>query len=373
MSATSPFTSATTRPMAHLRVDGVSKSFGDRRVLSDVSFAVATGEPAGLIGENGSGKSTLLRIAAGLTSPDAGVVTAKAPAIPAPRIGILHQVPPFTPQMTIAEALEASVAPSRRAAAAVADTAAALAENPDDPASAAAYRDALGEAERCDAWATDARIDTMLAGLGIADLPRHRVVTKISGGQRSRLSLAWVLLNAPDILLLDEPTNHLDDSAVDHLCRVITRWRGPVLTASHDRVFLTEAVTSLVDLDPFAVPRAWTLSHEQDDPGSGLGVTRFSGTYRDYVADRRRVRDRWERQYRDEQAEIARLAAAEVDNHSVGNSARAPRTEARSALKFYSDRNAKVVSRRVHRARAQLENLQEHQIAKPPRHLSFRG
>ncbi|MGB5935279.1 MAG: ATP-binding cassette domain-containing protein, partial [Ornithinimicrobium sp.] len=59
MSATSPFTSATTRPMAHLRVDGVSKSFGDRRVLSDVSFAVATGEPAGLIGENGSGKSTL--------------------------------------------------------------------------------------------------------------------------------------------------------------------------------------------------------------------------------------------------------------------------------------------------------------------------
>ncbi len=373
MSATSASTSMTTRPVAHLRCEAVSKSFGDRRVLTDVSFTVAAGEPAGLIGENGSGKSTLLRIAAGLTRPDAGTVTAKAPALEAPRIGILHQVPPFSEQMTVAEALEAAVAPAHRAAAAVADTATALAVNPEEPAVVAAYQDALAEAERCEAWATDARIDTMLAGLGIADLPRHRLVTEMSGGQRARLSLAWLLLNTPDVLLLDEPTNHLDEAAVDHLCRVITRWRGPVLTASHDRAFLNDVVRSLIDLDPSVTPRAVTTSHSLDDPGSGVGVTRFRGTYRDYVAYRRRARDRWEQQYHDEQAELSRLQAAVVANHGIGDSSRAPRTEARSALKFYSDRNAKVVSHRVRSSRAQLEKLQKHQIRKPPRHLSFRG
>lgn len=99
---------------AHLRVDGISKSFPDRRVLTDVSLTVSAGEVVGLIGENGSGKSTLLKIIAGLLEADSGAVSAEGAGF-TPTLGLLHQEPPFSPDATVLEALEDAVQPSRAA------------------------------------------------------------------------------------------------------------------------------------------------------------------------------------------------------------------------------------------------------------------
>src|SRR5690625_7365398 len=96
----------------------------------------------------------------------------------------------------------------------------------------------------------------MLTGLGLDGIDRNRLTGSLSGGQHARLALAWLLLRAPDVLLLDEPTNHLDDEASAHLVAVLSAWRGPVLMASHDRAFLDESATSLVELDPAAVPHS---------------------------------------------------------------------------------------------------------------------
>lgn len=186
---------------AHLRADGISLSFGARRVLTDISLTVAAGERAGLIGENGSGKSTLLRILAGLQEPDVGVVQATAPGGRSPRIGLLHQEPPFPGTATVAQALEAAVAPVRRAAEAVDEAAVALAEAPEDAAVLEAYSRALETAEHLSVWELDSRIETLMNGLGLGDLPRDRPTGELSGGQASRLSLAWLLLSAPDVLL----------------------------------------------------------------------------------------------------------------------------------------------------------------------------
>ncbi|WP_019159271.1 ABC-F family ATP-binding cassette domain-containing protein [Brevibacterium senegalense] len=358
---------------AHLRADGISLSYGARRVLTDVSLTVYAGERAGLIGENGSGKSTLLRILAGLQEPDVGTVRATAPGGRIPRIGLLHQEPPFPPTDTVAQALESAVAPIRQAEHDLDRAASALAGSPQDGSAVHAYTRALETAQDLRVWEIDSRIESLLAGLGLADVPRDRPTRELSGGQASRLSLAWLLLSAPDVLLLDEPTNHLDDSATAHLRDVLASWPGPVLLTSHDRAFLDEAVTALLDLDPAPIPHAVAGGLLEDGTGTGIGLTRFTGAYTDYLRARRDERARWERQYRDEQQELTRLRAAVGENQTVGHHDWKPRTESRMARKFYADRNAKVVSRRVKDSRNRLADLDEHQIRKPPQELRFAG
>lgn len=358
---------------ARLQVDGVSMSYSDRRVLTDVSFTVPAGDRTGLIGENGSGKTTLLRIMGGLLRPDAGEVRATAPGGRTPRIGLLHQEPPFAQAASVQEVLESAVEGLRAAAEAVEVSAGALAEAPGDERLRRRYAEALETAERLGAWEAEARIEVMVAGLGLESLPRDRQAGRLSGGQRSRLALAWLLLSAPDVLLLDEPTNHLDDAATAHLVRVLSSWSGPVLIASHDRAFLDEAVTSLVDLDPAPMPHTVAGHLVADGDGSGIGVSCFTGTYTDYLNARLDAYQRWKRQYRHEQAQLKRLRAAVKENQNVGHADWTPRTEVRSAQNFYADRNAKVVSRRVSDARSRLSELEDRQIRRPPRQLRFRG
>lgn len=365
-------------PLTQLRADGISLSFGARRVLTDVSFVISAADRTGLIGENGSGKSTLLRIIAGLLEPTAGTVTATAQGGHAPTVGLLRQEPPFDALDTVADCLEAAVAPARAAVALVAEFGEAFAVDPEDARIANSYGEALEEAERLGAWEVDSRIAQTMAGLGLTGLwrseaDRGKRASELSGGQRSRLALAWLLLSSPDILVLDEPTNHLDDAATAYLARTIAAWAGPVLIASHDRAFLDETVTSLIDLDPSPVAHAVSGPLVQDGAGSGIGVTRFTSSYTDYLEARAAARARWERQYRDEQAELSKLRASVGSQQSVGHADWKPKTETRAAQKFYADRNAKVVSRRVNDARSRLEDLEARQTRKPPAELTFQG
>ncbi len=365
--------SAASTAAAHVRVDGVSVSFGDRRVLTDVSFTISGGERLGLIGENGSGKSTLLQVIAGLIEPDAGTVQISVPGGHDARLGLLHQEPPFAPTATVTEALNDAVAPVLAAAAALDRAADAMTAAPTDETAIQTYADALEKAERLSVWDIDARVEETLAGLGLASLPRNRRTAQLSGGQRARLALAWLLLSHPDLLLLDEPTNHLDDAATEHLCSSLTAWNDPVLIASHDRAFLDETVTGLADLDPAPIPQMLGKQLLGDDTGSGIGVTRFTGSYTDFRRYRAEARARWINQFQTEQAELKRLSASLHESHSVGHQGRKPRTEAGMAKKFYADRNAKVVSRRVNDARSKLEDLRARQIRKPPKDLTFKG
>ncbi|WP_340055014.1 hypothetical protein [Corynebacterium parakroppenstedtii] len=143
--------------------------------------------------------------------------------------------------------------------------------------------------------------------------------------------------------------------------------------SSHDRAFLDETATSLLDMDPTPIPAALNAQLPDDGAGTGAGLTRYTGAYTDYLANRVKTRMRWDRQYRDEQAELKRLRASMRENRAVGHVGRKPRSEARSAKKFYSDRNAKVVARRVNSFQSRLEELEKRQIRKPPSRLTFSG
>ncbi|SJN39582.1 putative ABC transporter ATP-binding protein [Mycetocola reblochoni REB411] len=342
-------------------------------MLTDVSLVLSPVDRVGLIGENGSGKSTLLSIIAGLRPPDTGRVTATAPGTPRASIGLLRQEPPFSAEETVGDAVERAVEPGRAAADRVALLAAELAERPEDPRTLERYSDALATAERLDVWGIDARRDRTLAGLGLAALERSRATAELSGGQRARLSLAWLLLSGPDVLLLDEPTNHLDEDATAHLVGVLQSWPGPVLMASHDRAFLEQAATSLIDLDPSPAPHADSEGLIGDGDGTGIGVTRFTGGFGEYLDARHAARRRWERRYEEEQDELTRLRAAVGASSQVGHSDWRPRTETRAAAKFYADRNARVVSRRLTEARSRLDALERSRLGRPPEPLRFRG
>ena len=346
---------ASARPALHLRADGLSFAYPDRRVLTDVSLVVPAGRPTGLLGENGSGKSTLLRILAGQLRADAGTA-----AVPGP-IGVLHQELPFPPASTLAEVVAHALERSRRLERELITAGEALGAGGGEPAPHAVqrYDELLAEATLADVWNAERRADEVIQGLGLGDLDRATEIGKISGGQRERLALAHLLISRPTSWLLDEPTNHLDDPGAAFLAAAIAAHPGPVLIASHDRAFLDDATVAQLDLDPPESP-------VRAEPG---GLTAYTGGFSDYLLARFEARDRWEHRYRTEQEELGTLRQAVEDAASVGHAGAAPRTEARAAKKFYADRNAAVVSRRLRESRARLAQLEQNQVRRPPAEL----
>ncbi|TXR55595.1 ABC-F family ATP-binding cassette domain-containing protein [Quadrisphaera setariae] len=364
----------------------VDRRYPDRVVLRDVSLAVAPGARVALVGENGSGKTTLLRVAAGVDHPDSGTVTRPD------RTRLVHQVLPFDDDACVEDVLDDAVASARdverqltAAAEALAAASDAAAEAPHVEARRAAahrYDVALAEATAAGVWSLDAQVERVLAGLGLGDVGRDRQLGALSGGQRTRLALAAALVARPTALLLDEPTNHLDAAGADFLAAELRSWTGPVLFASHDRRFIEDVATRVADLDPVAGPGSpedAPAATPEDDDGSGVArdtatsVTSHRGAYSDHLRAKAAARRRWEEQHAAEQEQL------EVLRHEVAVGARdvmhttAPKGEARIAKKFYSDRAATVIARRVRSARSRLEDLERTQVAAPPPLLSFAG
>ena len=339
-------------PQPALLAHDLVRVLGDRRVLDGVGLTASPGHRIGLIGENGAGKSTLLRVLAGADRPDAGTVTRPAD------LGFLHQEMPFDAASTIAAVLDDALREAREDLAELERLGAELARVPDGHPGHRDFLDAYGarleRAQHRDAWDADRRAALALDGLGLGALEHGRVLGSLSGGQRSRLALAALLVRRPSALLLDEPTNHLDDAATAYLEEQVRGLPGAVVVASHDRAFLDAVCTDLIDLDPAVA-----------------GPVRHAGTYSAYLGERRAARNRWERRYAEEQEELAELRhAANVTAHRV-----APDRERRDNEKMgYGHRAGRVqqqVSRRVRNAARRLVELERAQVAEPPRQLRF--
>ncbi len=327
-----------------LQVSGLRKTFGDNPVLDKISFTLQRGERCALIGPNGAGKSTLLRILVGDESADAGSVRF---TVPRDRVGYLPQALELVGPVTVREALAglgASTAEER--ARRVESLAAALAAA-DDSDRATLEREYSQALERLSAVADelpDHAIARVLAGLGLDDVQPDTPVRQLSGGQKTRLGLARLLLQNPSILLLDEPTNHLDVVALEWLEGYLRGYDGALLIVSHDRTFLDRVVTQVLALDP----RTHTLAA-------------YPGNYSAYAQAVATAEEKLRHAYVEQQGRIARLQAA-------ADAARdkARRIE-RETVDFYHRKRALKVAREgVVRAR-RVERLiaSEDYIAKP--------
>ncbi|MGV3713500.1 ABC-F family ATP-binding cassette domain-containing protein [Pseudolysinimonas sp.] len=346
-------------PIQPIVARAVDRSYGDRRILTAVDITVPSGARTGLIGENGVGKSTLLRILAGVEQPDDGTVTRPT------RTGFLWQEAPVDEHATVGQLLDEYTAELRGIERELEDAATTVEGDP------RRYEAALEAAERAELWTADARRDEILDVLGVGGFDTRRAsrgatqptkVGELSGGQRSRVALAGLLLSRPDALILDEPTNHLDDAAVTYLVSQLKGWHGPVLFASHDRAFLDEVATELVDLDP--------------DRSRGVGkqsATRYGGTFTDYLAEKARERERWEQQFRHEQDELNRLTRVASTTAREVAPGRGPRDSDGFIHAFKGARVQATISRRVKDAERRRDVLEADAVRKPPPVLSFAG
>ncbi|MFE6702932.1 ribosomal protection-like ABC-F family protein [Streptomyces sp. NPDC057718] len=342
------------RDRAQLAMKDVSKAYGDRSVLDQVTLTVRPGEKTAVIGENGSGKSTLLRLLAGAEAPDTGEITVRFPG----STGYLAQTLDLDPADTVQDAVDAALAELRDLEHRIREAEAGLSERkPGDPGPTdeelAAYGDLLTAYEDRDGYRADARTEAALHGLGLAHLTRERPLGTLSGGEQSRLALACVLAAAPELLLLDEPTNHLDARAVGWLEDHLRAHRGTVVAITHDRAFL-ERVTSVI------------LEVDRDL----RSVTRYGDGWDGYRTAKAAARRRWAQEHEEYLADLART---EELVEAAGARLAATGGDPKQGFGKHRRSSEAKLSGRVRAARTRLDALRSSPVPPPPRALAFTG
>ncbi|MGY4994234.1 energy-dependent translational throttle protein EttA [Streptomyces sp. 900105245] len=218
------------------------KAHGDKVILDDVTLSFLPGAKIGVVGPNGAGKSTVLQIMAGLQQPSNG----DAFLSPGYSVGILLQEPPLNESKTVLENVQEGVAEVKGKLDRFNEIAELMATDYSD-----ALLDEMGklqeELDHANAWDLDAQLEQAMDALGCP--PGDWPVTNLSGGEKRRVALCKLLLEAPDLLLLDEPTNHLDAESVNWLEQHLAKYAGTVVAITHDRYFLDNVAQWILELD----------------------------------------------------------------------------------------------------------------------------
>lgn len=266
----------------------VQQYYGAEHVLTEVTFEIHSGAKVGLIGMNGAGKTTLFRILSGQDKPFQGEVHIQKGS----RVGYLQQMPVYDPHITILEVLQESFAHLTQLQERMEQLSIQMADEHLDENQMQRvlqqYGEALDTFERGGGYEMSATIDRIANGLGIPAEHYDRLFEGLSGGEKTKVGLARLLLTDPDILLLDEPTNHLDMDAVVWLEQFISQSPATVIVISHDRYFLDKVVHQIVELE------------------DGEATT-YPMTYSAYRDEKQRRLVRQFEDYKDQQKEIKRI------------------------------------------------------------------
>ena len=273
--------------MIDISVSNLVKEFEvGTKILDGLTFQVDTGERVGLLGPNGCGKTTLLRILTGAMDYDEGEVM----IAPGKRMGLISQIPVYPEGYTVEDVLATAFEPLRKMEDELARLTREMASGT-DPALMSRYDKLTTAYEAAGGYETDTRINKVCNGLSIPQAMREQLFESLSGGEKTRVNLARLILEDTDILLLDEPTNHLDLRATEWLEEYLEKFKGTVLTVSHDRYFLDKVVDRVIEIQE--------------------GKAEFySGNYSFYAVEKERRFEERQRQYEKEQAKIQQLEKA---------------------------------------------------------------
>lgn len=326
-----------------LSIHNLNKNFGIQPVLQNINFNINAGERIGLIGANGSGKTTLMRILAGLEHPDSGDVASTRLNL---RLGYLAQGMEFSPEQTLHSELGLDSDSQTDPALEVESLALALSYNPNDAELQAQYDSALHKLS-----AVSTQPSAVLEPLGLSHFPADTPIAHLSGGQKTRLMLAKVLLEEPHLLLLDEPTNHLDIEMLEWLEDWLNQFHGAVLIVSHDRTFLDNTVTSILELD--------STSHT---------LKTYDGNYSDYLEQKLLEYDKQAQAYQDQQDELAQLRRAAKHIRSLTVMKKGGKADGgdKFAKGFFGNRATKNVAGKAKNIEARIDHiLTEEKLEKP--------
>ncbi len=328
-----------------LTVQQISKAFGIETILNEVSFTLNGHDRLGLVGPNGSGKTTLLRILAGQERPDAGVVRFNPPAL---RLGYLPQGFAPAPGETLDSFILRMEGDLPALTSRLEELAAVLARAPQRADLQEEYDNVLARLEAAAEGAGQG--PATLAALGLGEMPPDTPVANLSGGQKTRLALAGVLLSTPQLLLLDEPTNHLDLAMLAWLEDWILAFQGGVLVVSHDRAFLDRVANGILELD--------AATHR---------LRAYPGNYSAYLEQKEAELARQRQEYGDQQEEIARLQAAARHLRGLARPRKGGKadTNDKFARGFFANRGLETVGRAKHLERRLDQLLNEDHVEKP--------
>ena len=283
--------------MIDISVSGLVKEFEvGNKILDGLTFQVDTGERVGLLGPNGCGKTTLLRILTGVMDYDEGDVV----IAPGKRMGLISQIPVYPAGYTVEDVLETAFEPLHAMEREMAAIAEQMGEGHADPALMARYDKLTVAFQNGGGYETETNKNKVCNGLSISAAMRAQQFDQLSGGEKTRVNLGRLILEDTDILLLDEPTNHLDLQATEWLEEYLEKFKGTVLTVSHDRYFLDRVVKRVIEI-------------------RGGKAEFYAGNYSFYAIEKEKRDLERLRQYEKEQAEIARLTetARKMHEHNT--------------------------------------------------------
>ena len=326
-----------------LTIHQLTKSYGIQPVLKDISFSIGTRDRFGLIGPNGCGKTTLIRILAGHEKPDSGTVSHTVSSL---RIGYLAQGLELSPGQTIRSSLGFSDSSPENLEAEIVLLSARLTQTPGDVVLQNQYDAALAQLSQ-----SVIQPATILGPLGLADFPLDTPVNHLSGGQKTRLMLAQILIDEPGLLLLDEPTNHLDIDMLEWLETWLKDFKGAALIISHDRAFLDHSINNILELDPQA-----------------HCIRSYTGNYSEYVEQKLGEHQQQIQAYSDQQAQIAQLQAAAAHIRGLTKMKRGGKSDSgdKFAKGFFGNRATKNTAGRAKHIEARIEKiLNEERVEKP--------
>jgi len=273
--------------MIDIQLSGLVKEFEvGQKILDGFSLKIDEGERVGLLGKNGAGKTTIFRIMTGQVDPDEGTVQ----IAPGKRLGLISQIPVYPEGYTVLDVLDTAFSRLHEMERELNELAAGMGENATQEVMAR-YDKLAAAFEAGGGYDTQTRLNKVCNGLTIDQDMRGRLFSALSGGEKTRINLARLILEDTDILLLDEPTNHLDLNATEWLEEYLEKFKGTVLAISHDRWFLDKVVKRVVEVQ------------------QGKAEL-YSGNYSFYVEEKERRYQERLKQYEKEQAKIEQLEQA---------------------------------------------------------------
>lgn len=272
-----------------LNVEHLYKYFNGQALLKDINFTVEDREGVGLIGINGCGKSTLLNIITGSEGYDKtpeglGSVNIAGKA----SIGFLRQNSGLNSELTIGEEMKNAFAPLLETLDKMKFLEKKMADGGDIDSISHEYAELSSYFEARDGYRIDVKIKQVLNGMGFGSTPTDRVISTLSGGEKTRLALAKLLLEEPNLLILDEPTNHLDFETLMWLEDYLKGYKGAIIIVSHDRYFLNKVCTRICEIEQGR-------------------LTSYRGDYSSYLVQKKMNSERQLKEYEAQQKEIAKL------------------------------------------------------------------